>query len=56
MKGFSPFCDCDSGNDMPIIPDIGMFASFDPIALDEACADAVKLGLGTRKYKVNKVE
>ena len=24
---------------MPIIPDIGMFASFDPVALDVACAD-----------------
>ena len=25
---------------MPILPDIGMFASFDPVALDQACADA----------------
>ena len=24
----------------PILPDIGMFASFDPVALDQACADA----------------
>ena len=23
-----------------ILPDIGMFASFDPVALDQACADA----------------
>ena len=37
----SPFCDCDSGNDVPIVPDVGMFASFDPVALDEACIDAV---------------
>jgi len=37
----SPFCDCHSENDIPIVPDIGMFASFDPIALDVACADAV---------------
>ena len=36
----SPYCDCHSENDAPIIPDIGMFASFDPIALDQACADA----------------
>ena len=35
----SPLCDCYSENDVPIIPDIGMFASFDPIALDQACAD-----------------
>lgn len=36
----SPNCDCHSGNDAPILPDIGMFASFDPLALDQACADA----------------
>lgn len=36
----SPFCDCHAENDMPIIPDVGMFASFDPVALDVACADA----------------
>ena len=37
----SPNCDCHSENDIPIIPDVGMFASFDPVALDVACADAV---------------
>lgn len=36
----SPNCDCHSENDAPIIPNIGMFASFDPVALDQACADA----------------
>jgi hypothetical protein len=35
----SPFCDCHAENDVSIIPDIGMFASFDPVALDMACAD-----------------
>lgn len=35
----SPNCDCHSENDAPIIPDVGMLASFDPIALDQACAD-----------------
>lgn len=37
----SPFCDCHAENDVPIVPDVGMFASFDPVALDMACADAV---------------
>lgn len=37
----SPNCDCHSENDAPIAPDVGMFASFDPVALDQACADAV---------------
>ena len=36
----SPYCDCHGENDVPILPDIGMFASFDPVALDQACADA----------------
>ncbi len=36
----SPFCDCYPSNDTPVIADIGMFASFDPVALDSACADA----------------
>ncbi|MEG0998263.1 MAG: DUF362 domain-containing protein [Clostridiales bacterium] len=37
----SPFCDCHSENDVAIVPDVGMFASFDPVALDMACAHAV---------------
>ena len=37
----SPFCDCHSENDAAIVPNIGMFASFDPVALDVACVDAV---------------
>jgi len=37
----SPYCDCHGENDAAIVPDIGMFASFDPVALDKACVDAV---------------
>ena len=37
----SPNCDCHGENDVPIVPNVGMFASFDPVALDQACADAV---------------
>ena len=35
----SPNCDCHGENDAPILPNIGMLASFDPVALDQACAD-----------------
>lgn len=42
----SPYCDCHSENDAAIVPDIGMFASFDPIALDKACIDAVNAAPG----------
>lgn len=37
----SPCCDCHGENDAAVVPDIGMFASFDPVALDHACIDAV---------------
>ncbi|MDO5145410.1 MAG: DUF362 domain-containing protein [Eubacteriales bacterium] len=36
----SPQCDCHAENDAPILPNVGMFASFDPLALDQACVDA----------------
>jgi len=38
----SPDCDCWDSNDYPMVPDIGIAASFDPVALDQACADMVK--------------
>ena len=38
----SPNCDCHDENDKPIVGDIGFFASFDPVALDQACIDAVQ--------------
>jgi uncharacterized Fe-S center protein len=37
----SPYCDCHGENDAAIVPDIGMFAGFDPVGLDKACIDAV---------------
>ena len=37
----SPNCDCHAENDAPITNNVGLFASFDPVALDQACADAV---------------
>lgn len=35
----SPFCDCHSENDTPILPNLGMFCSKDPVALDLACTE-----------------
>lgn len=34
-------CDCDSNPDAPEMGDLGIFASTDPVALDQACYDAV---------------
>jgi uncharacterized Fe-S center protein len=42
----SPACDCYGHNDMPIVADIGLLASSDPVALDQACADLVRAAPG----------
>lgn len=41
VMDISPQCDCYAFNDIPIAPDIGILASFDPVALDQACIDLV---------------
>lgn len=45
MNHLSVDCDCDSHPAPPEMNDIGIFASLDPVALDQACVD-----LGTRNY------
>jgi uncharacterized protein len=37
----SPACDCYGHNDAPIVRDIGIVASKDPVAVDQACVDLV---------------
>ncbi len=37
----SPACDCYGHSDAPIVNDIGICASTDPVAIDQACADLV---------------
>ncbi|MBN2487143.1 MAG: DUF362 domain-containing protein [Bacteroidales bacterium] len=41
IMNVSPDCDCWGHNDYPLVPDIGIAASFDPVALDQASADLV---------------
>lgn len=41
IMNVSPDCDCFDSNDLPIVPDIGIAASFDPVALDKASVDLV---------------
>lgn len=42
----SPACDCYGHSDAAIIPDIGILAGTDPVALDQACADLVNQARG----------
>lgn len=41
IMNVSPKCDCWNHNDAAVVPDLGIAASFDPVALDKACADLV---------------
>lgn len=40
----APGCDCEPRRMSPCIPDVGVFASLDPVALDTACFDAAVAG------------
>lgn len=42
-------CDCNSNPQRPEMADLGIFASIDPVALDQACYDAVKNSLDPGK-------
>ena len=50
----SPACDCYGHSDAPIVNDIGICASIDPVALDQACADLVNGAVGNRNSALDK--
>ena len=41
MNRLSIDCDCDTSPAQPDMHDIGILASYDPVALDQACVDLV---------------
>ena len=41
MKNISVDCDCDGNAKAPCMKDIGILASLDPVAIDQACLDLV---------------
>ena len=45
----SPACDCYPYNDAPIVRDIGVVASKDPVAIDQAAADLVNTEVRTAR-------
>ncbi len=46
LMQISPACDCMPNADAPIVPDIGILASEDPVAIDQASADLVNKAIG----------
>lgn len=55
ITNVTPDCDCASYSDFPIIPDIGIAVSFDPVALDQVCLDLVnqQIGFSNSALKTN---
>ena len=43
LTDISPACDCYGHNDVPIVGDIGILLSIDPVAIDQASVDLVNL-------------
>ena len=41
MKNISIDCDCDGNAKLPVMKDIGILSSTDPVALDKACLDKI---------------
>lgn len=41
LLDISPNCDCWPFNDAPVTPNLGMMASRDPVALDQACMERI---------------
>jgi uncharacterized Fe-S center protein len=50
----SPACDCYGYSDAPIVNDIGILSSADPVAIDQASVDLVNGEAGNRTSKLQK--
>ena len=44
-------CDCEGHNMKPIVDDVGVFASMDPVAIDRACLDIIDKNNGKTVFK-----
>lgn len=51
VMNVTPLCDCVPMSGKPIASDIGIFASTDPVALEQACYDAVYKDMGHDVFK-----
>ena len=50
MNRLSIDCDCDPNPSEPDIHDIGILASYDPVALDQACLDLIYKAEGNERF------
>ncbi len=54
LTQISPACDCCGYSDTPIVNDIGILSSEDPVAIDQASVDLVNGEAGNRYSKLSK--
>jgi len=54
LTQISPACDCYAYSDIPIVNDIGILSSGDPVAIDQASADLVNSQPGNRSSKLGR--
>ncbi len=52
LTQISPACDCYGYSDAPIVTDIGILSSEDPVAIDQASADLVNGEVGNRSSRL----
>jgi uncharacterized protein len=52
LVNITPDCDCASWSDAPIVPDIGLLASTDPVAIDQASLDLVNRQTGLARTQL----
>ncbi len=54
LMNISPLCDCYPFNDIPIVPDIGILASTDAVAIDQASIDLINKQIGFENSALTK--
>jgi uncharacterized Fe-S center protein len=54
LTQISPACDCYGYSDAPIVNDIGILSSEDPVAIDQASVDLVNAEAGNKTSKLKK--
>lgn len=53
LVDITPYCDCKSWSGNPIVPNIGILASLDPVAIDQASIDLVNANPGLPNSALN---
>lgn len=56
MNNLSVDCDCDGSPSAPVMADIGVCASLDPVAVDQACVDMVYASHDHKEPMIERIE